>query len=153
MKRIILSFLLLGMSNLFVQAQTTKVSPTKEKAKTEAKANPAVKPVEAKPKTNATTPNKSNEQKPATKPTEAKAAPKATEVKPANKPAPQSQVKPAPKTEAKSTQSGTDSKTKKDGTPDRRYKENKKLKKDGTPDMRYKENQEKKESKSTSSKK
>lgn len=29
---------------------------------------------------------------------------------------------------------------KKDGTPDRRYKENKKLKKDGTPDMRYKEN-------------
>lgn len=29
---------------------------------------------------------------------------------------------------------------KKDGTPDRRYKENKKLKKDGTPDKRYKEN-------------
>jgi hypothetical protein len=31
-------------------------------------------------------------------------------------------------------------KTKKDGTPDKRYKENKKLKKDGTPDKRYKEN-------------
>jgi len=31
--------------------------------------------------------------------------------------------------------------TKKDGTPDRRFKENKKhLKKDGTPDMRYKAN-------------
>ncbi|WP_047443123.1 hypothetical protein [Chryseobacterium sp. JAH] len=31
-------------------------------------------------------------------------------------------------------------KLKKDGTPDRRYKENQKLKKDGTPDRRYKEN-------------
>ncbi|MFC7346637.1 hypothetical protein ACFQO9_07925 [Chryseobacterium zhengzhouense] len=31
-------------------------------------------------------------------------------------------------------------KLKKDGTPDKRYKENKKLKKDGTPDMRYKQN-------------
>lgn len=31
-------------------------------------------------------------------------------------------------------------KMKKDGTPDKRYKENKKLKKDGTPDKRYKEN-------------
>ncbi|HRG58851.1 MAG TPA: hypothetical protein PK323_07805 [Bacteroidia bacterium] len=31
---------------------------------------------------------------------------------------------------------------KKDGTPDRRYKENQKLKKDGTPDKRYKENKE-----------
>ncbi|WP_294251039.1 hypothetical protein [uncultured Chryseobacterium sp.] len=29
-------------------------------------------------------------------------------------------------------------KLKKDGTPDKRYKENKKLKKDGTPDKRYK---------------
>lgn len=29
---------------------------------------------------------------------------------------------------------------KKDGTPDKRYKENKTLKKDGTPDKRYKEN-------------
>ncbi|CAA7197044.1 hypothetical protein [Chryseobacterium potabilaquae] len=31
-------------------------------------------------------------------------------------------------------------KMKKDGTPDKRYKDNKKLKKDGTPDKRYKEN-------------
>lgn len=31
---------------------------------------------------------------------------------------------------------------KKDGTPDRRFKENQKLKKDGTPDKRYKENKE-----------
>ncbi|PKF75421.1 hypothetical protein [Chryseobacterium sp. PMSZPI] len=31
-------------------------------------------------------------------------------------------------------------KMKKDGTPDKRYKENKHLKKDGTPDKRYKEN-------------
>jgi uncharacterized linocin/CFP29 family protein len=30
---------------------------------------------------------------------------------------------------------------KKDGTPDKRYKSNKRLKKDGTPDKRYKENQ------------
>ncbi|HNJ59103.1 MAG TPA: hypothetical protein PLH33_08705, partial [Chitinophagaceae bacterium] len=37
--------------------------------------------------------------------------------------------------------------TKKDGTPDKRFKENKKpaaakTKKDGTPDMRYKENKD-----------
>jgi hypothetical protein len=31
-------------------------------------------------------------------------------------------------------------KTKKDGTPDKRYSENQKLKKDGTPDRRYNEN-------------
>jgi hypothetical protein len=34
----------------------------------------------------------------------------------------------------------TKDKVKKDGTPDKRYKENKNLKKDGTPDKRYKEN-------------
>jgi hypothetical protein len=45
-------------------------------------------------------------------------------------------------TTAQASTSGTPTpKTKKDGTPDKRYKENKKLKKDGTPDMRYKENQ------------
>ena len=32
---------------------------------------------------------------------------------------------------------------KKDGTPDKRFKANKKLKKDGTPDMRYKEHKAK----------
>lgn len=42
----------------------------------------------------------------------------------------------APKAEA----SPSAAKMKKDGTPDKRYKENKKLKKDGTPDKRYKEN-------------
>lgn len=31
-------------------------------------------------------------------------------------------------------------KLKKDGTPDKRFKENQKLKKDGTPDKRYKAN-------------
>lgn len=34
----------------------------------------------------------------------------------------------------------TSVKFKKDGTPDKRYKQNKKLKKDGTPDKRYKQN-------------
>ncbi|MCC6257098.1 MAG: hypothetical protein IT254_02130, partial [Chitinophagaceae bacterium] len=34
-------------------------------------------------------------------------------------------------------------KLKADGTPDKRYKENKKLKADGTADMRYKENKQK----------
>jgi hypothetical protein len=33
---------------------------------------------------------------------------------------------------------------KKDGTPDKRYKENKHLKKDGTADKRFKENKKKK---------
>lgn len=42
----------------------------------------------------------------------------------------------------KSTTS-TNTKLKADGTPDKRYKENKNLKKDGTPDMRYKANKEK----------
>lgn len=45
-------------------------------------------------------------------------------------------AKPAAKAEA----APTAAKMKKDGTPDKRYKENKKIKKDGTPDKRYKEN-------------
>lgn len=36
---------------------------------------------------------------------------------------------------------------KKDGTPDKRFKENKHTKKDGTPDKRFKENKEAKEKK------
>lgn len=45
------------------------------------------------------------------------------------------------RSEAKNNQPSTGAvKTKADGTPDRRYKENKKLKADGTPDKRYKEN-------------
>jgi hypothetical protein len=40
---------------------------------------------------------------------------------------------------AKPAQPAPAAKMKKDGTPDKRYKENKHLKKDGTPDKRYKE--------------
>ena len=53
----------------------------------------------------------------------------------------------APKTAATAPKPATAVHTKKDGTPDMRYKENKEAakppvhtKKDGTPDMRYKEN-------------
>lgn len=48
-------------------------------------------------------------------------------------------VTPVHKTEPKMVAS-TGMKMKKDGTPDKRYKENKHLKKDGTPDKRYKTN-------------
>lgn len=41
---------------------------------------------------------------------------------------------------AKPATAPTAAKMKKDGTPDKRYKENKHLKADGTPDKRYKEN-------------
>lgn len=58
------------------------------------------------------------------------------------------QTKPAEKATKTATKEVT--KTKKDGTPDMRYKENKEkekpkgpTKKDGTPDMRYKENKKK----------
>jgi hypothetical protein len=44
------------------------------------------------------------------------------------------------KQELKQETTGTTAPMKKDGTPDKRYKENKKMKKDGTPDKRYKEN-------------
>ncbi|WP_118976299.1 hypothetical protein [Taibaiella koreensis] len=61
------------------------------------------------------------------------------------------QDKTAPKTKPAATQTSKPADkaapgdhTKKDGTPDKRYKENKKMKKDGTPDMRYKENKDKK---------
>lgn len=54
------------------------------------------------------------------------------------------QQQPKPKPTAKGTttvvsQSGKGP-VKKDGTPDKRFKENKKLKKDGTPDKRFKQN-------------
>jgi hypothetical protein len=51
---------------------------------------------------------------------------------------PAKQTKEVKKETPKTTSSAT---LKKDGTPDKRYKTNKKLKKDGTPDKRYKENQ------------
>lgn len=47
------------------------------------------------------------------------------------------------KTETAATQAKTSGPLKKDGTPDKRYKENKQMvhvKKDGTPDKRFKEN-------------
>lgn len=54
-------------------------------------------------------------------------------------------AKPADKKEVKATNSNapeTKGPVKKDGTPDKRYKSNKKLKKDGTPDKRYNVNKE-----------
>ena len=89
--------------------------------------------------------------------TPANSQPASKEVKKEQAPAKAPVVKPVtPTTESKKTPtkaqenaksqqgvSNTPSKTKKDGTPDMRYKENQKLKKDGTPDMRYNENKEK----------
>ena len=49
-------------------------------------------------------------------------------------------AKHAPAATVKPATAPTAAKMKKDGTPDKRYKENKKLKKDGTPDKRYKVN-------------
>lgn len=46
---------------------------------------------------------------------------------------------------AETTKATTTAKVKKDGTPDKRFKENKHTKKDGTPDKRFKENKAKKE--------
>ena len=46
----------------------------------------------------------------------------------------------AAKSEAKADAQATGAKLKKDGTPDKRYAENKNLKKDGTPDKRFKAN-------------
>ena len=94
---------------------------------------------------------------PATTPSKSTAAPK-SQGKPATQVAPSKSTAPAagkpsqqpagkPNAQAGASQpklqpvKGAEAgKTKKDGTPDRRYKENKKLKKDGTPDMRYKQN-------------
>ncbi|CAG5018095.1 hypothetical protein DYBT9275_05925 [Dyadobacter sp. CECT 9275] len=45
-------------------------------------------------------------------------------------------------TKTEKTQAPAGTKLKKDGTPDKRYAENKKLKKDGTPDKRYKEHKD-----------
>jgi hypothetical protein len=86
-----------------------------------------------------------------------KATPTA-KVAPATKPAPapsaaKKEVKAAPATAASApghVKTGTSAASvapghlKKDGTPDKRFKENQHLKKDGTPDMRYKENKAKK---------
>lgn len=47
---------------------------------------------------------------------------------------------PTQKTAGTVTSTSKEVKLKKDGTPDKRFKQNKKLKRDGTPDRRYKEN-------------
>ena len=69
------------------------------------------------------------------------ANPKATTQTPQNVPQKEASVnsKPTKPAESTSTQQGKPV-LKKDGTPDKRYKENQNLKKDGTPDKRYKEN-------------
>lgn len=61
----------------------------------------------------------------------------AQQVAPATKAAPKTTK--AAKAPAKSAAKPA-AKLKKDGTPDKRYRENQKLKKDGTPDKRFKEN-------------
>jgi hypothetical protein len=60
---------------------------------------------------------------------------------PANAPHKEEAIKPkpAPATANSAPQQGKPV-LKKDGTPDKRFKQNQKLKKDGTPDKRYKEN-------------
>ncbi|WES96749.1 hypothetical protein P2W68_18100 [Chryseobacterium arthrosphaerae] len=50
------------------------------------------------------------------------------------------EVKAAKPMDTKAKPAQPAAKMKKDGTPDKRYKENKHLKKDGTPDKRYKAN-------------
>jgi ribosomal protein S13 len=62
----------------------------------------------------------------------------AQQVAPATKTTTTKAVKPAKAVETKAAKPAQ--KLKKDGTPDKRYKENQKLKKDGTPDKRYKVN-------------
>jgi hypothetical protein len=46
------------------------------------------------------------------------------------------------KSKSPSPAMSTTTPVKKDGTPDKRYKQNKHVKKDGTPDKRYKEHQD-----------
>lgn len=62
----------------------------------------------------------------------------AQQVAPATKTTTTKAVKPVKAVETKVAKPAQ--KLKKDGTPDKRYKENQKLKKDGTPDKRYKQN-------------
>ncbi len=62
----------------------------------------------------------------------------AQQVAPATKTTTTKAVKPVKAAETKAAKPAQ--KLKKDGTPDKRYKENQKLKKDGTPDKRYKVN-------------
>jgi hypothetical protein len=129
MKRIILSSLalLLGFGIVAAQSPSNSKQPAVKTEKKEVKAVPAPKqaqPVKAVVPTSATKPAVKQEVSPATNP-------KANEV---------SGTKADPNSTPRISPAGPTTKTKKDGTPDKRYKENKNLKKDGTPDMRYKEN-------------
>jgi hypothetical protein len=129
MKRIILTALslVLGLGIASAQAPTTTkpAVKTEKKEATVAPESPKSQPVKAVAPTSATKPTV----KPAT--TQPSQNPKS----PAN-----AGQAPAKKGPATVSPSGQATKTKKDGTPDKRYKENQKRKKDGTPDMRYKEN-------------
>jgi hypothetical protein len=94
--------------------------------------------------------SKAAEKKPAvtTQNATAQPAPRADKKAPGVRPQPIPAQQAAPANQAKPANSSAapakdDRKTKKDGTPDRRFKENKHVKKDGTPDKRYKENKEK----------
>lgn len=73
---------------------------------------------------------------------QSKADAKQESTSPANQNAPHREAAVNPKPSDNSGTQQAKPVTKKDGTPDKRYKENKKLKNDGTPDKRYKENKE-----------
>ena len=109
MKKVLFAIAIASLSLVQVNAQQTdKAAPATKKTTSEKQATPA-KATPAKDKATAT-PAKD-------KATAAPTKDKATATPAAN--------------------SG-DVKLKKDGTPDKRFKENKHLKKDGTPDKRYK---------------
>jgi hypothetical protein len=114
MKKILVAVFALSLGLTSINAQTTKSGTS---------AKPAVQQPSKTTPTKSTAPQKETAPSKASKPTQATAPAKAQA--PAKSKLPS--VTPV-------------TKTKKDGTPDRRYKENQKLKKDGTPDKRYKEN-------------
>ncbi len=139
MKRIILSAIALvfGLGIASAQAPNNSKQPAVKTEKKEMQVVPAPKqgqPVKAVAPTSETKPATKLETVPAVKP-------RVEATTPSSKPT----QAPATKAESKKpttiSPAGTTTKTKKDGTPDKRYKENKNLKKDGTPDMRYKQNQ------------
>ncbi len=120
MKKLFLIAIVTFLSVHISQAQNTKVD-----AKSTQKVQPKQIPVKmaAKPMT-----AKDNKQEAAT--------PVSGNTQPREATTNQSQTKPV---ESSATPQGKPV-MKKDGTPDKRYKQNQTLKKDGTPDKRYKEN-------------
>lgn len=119
MKKIVLATLILFGLNAGAFAQAAPVKKEQPKMQAVKKAEPQkrakVVPIKATP-----------------------AQPATTGVKPTTP------TKPAVPASAKMTSPGNSRSApghlKKDGTPDKRYKENKHVKKDGTPDKRFKEN-------------